>query len=232
VTISQRGGRWQASFLVRYPVAPTPKPVRHRGGLVAVDAGVKHLVTTSKPVSGLTDEHGHVANPAVLDGHLRRLRRLDRAIARAEKGSSNRAKLLARRARLHGRITKTRALHLHRVTNILAGGFDVVAVEDLNVAGMAHRKRRLGRRLADASLGELRRQLTYKTADRGHHLVRVGRFFPSSKTCSGCGAVKAKLPLSERTYRCDECGLVADRDMNAARTIARGNYSGPSSRGS
>src|SRR5947207_3067383 len=86
---------------------------------------------------------------------------------------------------------------------------------------MSRRGFRLGRRLADASLGELRRQLTYKTADRGHRLLAVGRFFPSSKTCSACGAAKATLPLDERTFRCEHCGHVADRDVNAARNIAR-----------
>ena len=220
VTIAKRGGRWQASFLVRYKTAPVPKPVKHRGGLIGVDAGVKHLVTTSKPVPGVTDADGHVSNPKALDANLRRLRHLDRAVARAKRGSKNHRRLLARRARLHGRIVKTRALHLHAVTTRLAGAFDVVAVEDLNVKGMANKKRRLGRRLADASLGELRRQLAYKTTDRSNHLVAVDRFYPSSKTCSACGKAKATLSLSERVFRCDNCGFTADRDVNAARTIA------------
>ncbi len=221
VTIAKRGGRWQVSFLVRYKQAPTPRPVRRRGGLVGVDAGLKHLVTTSVPVHGLTDAEGHVPNPKALETQLLRLRRLDRALARARRGSKNRRQLLARRARLHGQVAKTRALHLHLVTTLLAGAFDVVAVETLNVKGMANRKRRLGRKLADAALGELRRQLDYKTTDRGHTLLALDRFYPSSKTCSKCRYAKAKLPLSERVFRCDHCGFVADRDVNAARTIAR-----------
>ena len=128
---------------------------------------MKHLVTTSVPVPGLTDADGHVPNPKALESQLHRLRRLDRSVARARRGSKNHRRLLARRARLHGRIAKTRALHLHPVTTTLAGAFDVVAVETLNVKGMANQKRRLGRRLADAALGELRRQLDYKTADYG-----------------------------------------------------------------
>jgi putative transposase len=220
VTISRRGGRWQAAFELRYRQTPPRRPVRRRGGLIAVDAGVKHLVTTSEPVSGLTDDEGHVPNPKVLEGQLRRLRRLDRAVSRAQRGSKNHRKLARRRARLHGRVAKTRALHLHQVTTILAGAYDTVAVEDLNIKGMANCKRRLGRKFADACLGELRRQLTYKTADRGHRLVAIGRFYPSSKTCSACGKAKATLLLSERVFRCDQCGHVADRDVNAARTIA------------
>ncbi|MBK5221303.1 MAG: transposase [Acidimicrobiia bacterium] len=225
VTVARRGGRWQASLLVRYQLdaRPVPKPRKRHGGTVGVDGGVKHLATLSRPVAGLTDTTGHVINPKVLAGQLRRLRKLDRAVARCEKGSRNRRKLLDRRARLHGRITKTRALHLHHMSNALAGGFDVVAIEDLNLAGMGHRKRRLGRALADASLGELRRQLTYKTTDHDSALVVVGRFFPSSKTCSDCGLAKAKLALGDRTFICDDphCALVLDRDVNAARNIAR-----------
>ena len=220
-TISYRGGRWQVSFQVRHLTVPARRPVQHRGGLVGVDAGISHLATLSQPVPGLTDDEGHVANPKVLHGQLVRLAKLDRTLARKEKGSKNRARVISRRARLHGRITKTRALHLHRVTNALAGGFDIVAIEDLNVAGMANRKRHLGRALADSSLGELRRQLTYKTDDYDHTLVTVGRFYPSSKTCSSCGAVKAKLHLGTRVYDCTSCGIVLDRDVNAAHNIAR-----------
>lgn len=158
--------------------------------------------------------------PKALGSQLHRLRRLDRALARARRGSKNHSRLMARRARLHGQVAKTRALYLHPITTILAGAFDVVAVETLNVKGMANRKRHLGRRLTDAALGEVRRQLDYKTTDYGHTLVALDRFYPSSKTCSNCRHAKAKLSLSERVFRCDHCGYVADRDLNAARSIA------------
>ena len=90
--------------------------------------------------------------------------------------------------------------------------------EDLNVAGMT-RSRRLARAVADQGFGTARRMLGYKTARNGGTLLVADRFYPSSKSCSGCGAVKAKLSLSERIYRCDACGLVADRDVNAARNL-------------
>ncbi len=223
VTFSHRGGRWHVSFQVRHRAAhaPTPKPGRKLGDVVGVDMGIKHLATVSQPVPGVSDDDGHVANPKVLAEQLRRLRRLDRRIARSQTGSKNRARLLQRRARLHGQIANTRALHLHALANTLAGGFDIVGIEDLNVKGMSHKKRRLGRHLADASLAELRRLLTYKTADHGHRLVVVDRFYPSSKTCSTCGAVKAKLPLHARTFDCEHCDAHVDRDVNAAHNIAR-----------
>jgi putative transposase len=94
-----------------------------------------------------------------------------------------------------------------------------VVVEQLNIAGMLG-NHRLARRIADAGWGELGRQLAYRTVWAGGTLVQADSCYPSSKTCSGCGHVRAKLPLSERTYRCERCGLVLDRDQNAARNLA------------
>jgi putative transposase len=225
LTIKHEGGRWKAVFRLRLLDGSTRlrnpgAPVRQHGGAVGVDLGLTHLVTLDRPVAGLTDEHGHVPNPRVLERHLTRLRRLDRGIARCEKGSKNRAKLLRRRAKLHGKIVATRKLFLHELSRRLAGGFDLVCIEDLNVAGMARRKGlRNGRSVAEASMGELTRQLDYKTSDRAAHLVRVGRFYPSSQTCSRCGA-RTKLALWQRVYDCQHCDLVIDRDVNAARNIA------------
>ena len=188
--------------------------------------GLTHLATLDHPVPGLTDESGHIFNPRVLDSQLKRLAKLDRAGARTKQGSKNRAKLRRRRALLLGRIAKTRALYLHRLSNALVDRFDAVAIEDLNLAGMGNKKRRLGRSVADAALGELRRQLEYKCADRGTALAVVGRYYPSSKTCSQCAeggveTVRTKLPLSIRVFDCDTCKSSLDRDVNAARNIAR-----------
>jgi putative transposase len=91
-------------------------------------------------------------------------------------------------------------------------------VEDLNVAGMT-RNRKLARAVGDQGFGTLRRMLSYKTTWRGGTLVTADRFHPSTKKCPGCGAVKARLPLAERTYACGCCGLVLDRDVNAARNL-------------
>ena len=222
VTISYRGGRWQAAFSVRYLSAPPARAMSEttRTKLVGIDAGLRHLATLSSPIRGLSDRDGHVENPLVLGNQLRRLRKLDGAISRTERGSKNRARLIKRRARLYGMITKTRALELHRITNELVRSFGVIGIEDLNVAGMCARKGRLGRPVADAGLGELRRQLAYKTSDRATTLVVVDRFYPSSKTCSLCGSVKAKLDRSTRVFDCTDCGVVIDRDVNAARNIA------------
>ena len=118
-----------------------------------------------------------------------------------------------------GRVADQRKDGLHKLTTRLAAEFGTVVVEDLNVAGMVS-NRRLARHVADASFGEFRRQVEYKAAWHGGRVIVADRWFASSKTCSGCGAVKAKLPLSERAYVCTSCGMVADRDVNAARNLA------------
>ena len=136
VTISFTGGRWQAAFSVRQIVVAAPSALRLRRSIVGVDLGVKHLATLTMPVKGLSDEHGHVENPRHLEAELERLVNLDRQLARCVKGSKNRAKLRKRRQRLYGRIKRTRGLYLHRLTTTLAGSFETVVLEDLNVAGM------------------------------------------------------------------------------------------------
>jgi len=108
---------------------------------------------------------------------------------------------------------------LHKLTTSLAREFGTVVIEDLYVAGML-KNHRLARHISDASFGEFRRQLEYKTAWNGGRTVVVDRWFCSSKTCSGCGAVKAKLARSERSYVCMACGMVLDRDLNAAKNLA------------
>jgi putative transposase len=225
VTISFTGGRWQASFSVRQLVAVAPSTVRLPAPSVGVDLGVRHLATLSVPVAGLSDGTGHVANPRHLDAELERLANLNRQLSRCVKGSKNRAKLVRRRQRLYGRITRTRDLHLHRLTTTLSGSFETVVLEDLSVAGMVRSKnspsKGLSRSVLDAGFGELRRQLTYKALDRNHRVVVVDRFFPSSKMCSHCGETKAKLALSDRVFECSTCGVTLDRDVNAARNIHR-----------
>ena len=108
---------------------------------------------------------------------------------------------------------------LHKLTSALANEFGTIVVEDLNVTGMLS-NRRLAQPIADAGFAEFRRQLAYKTRWRGSRLIVADRWYPSSKTCSECGVVKAKLLLHIRVFRCDSCGLEIDRDLNASRNLA------------
>ena len=127
--------------------------------------------------------------------------------------------------RTHGRVANLRAHRLHKLTTRLSQTHQVIGAETLAVKNMmaagGARKRGLNRSLADAGLGELFRQLDYKSGWYGARVIKADRWFPSSKLCSGCGVVKAELHLAQRTYACDSCGLVVDRDLNAAVNLAR-----------
>ena len=140
------------------------------------------------------------------------------AHSRKAQGSANRRKHAAQIARIHARVANVRADALHKATTGLARRYETVVAEDLNVTGMT-RNRRLARAISDQGFGQARRMLGYKTAWNGGTLILADRWYPSSKTCSGCGAAKTKLALSERTYHCDHCGLHLNRDVNAARNL-------------
>ena len=107
---------------------------------------------------------------------------------------------------------------IHKATTEIVKHNMVVAIEDLNVKGMMS-NHKLASAISDCGFGMIRRFLEYKSAKYGTLLLKVGRFFPSSKKCSGCGHTKEKLSLSEREFICEECGLVIDRDTNAAINI-------------
>jgi putative transposase len=215
--VSYRRGRWLVSFSVEV-TRQDPLPARP-DAVVGVDLGVKSLAVLS------TGEV--VPNPRHLEAAQRELRRLQRQAAR-RRGPDKRTRAVpsarwrktqARINRLHAAVANARQDGLHKLSARLAGTYGTVVVEDLNVAGMVKNKR-LARHVAGVGMAEFRRQVTYKAAWRGGRVAVADRWFPSSKTCSGCGAVKAKLRLSERSYSCGQCGLVLDRDLNAARNLA------------
>jgi putative transposase len=223
VTLSERAGRWYAAFIVETERATTRLPA---SGPVGVDLGVKHLAVLS------TGEQ--VANPKHLSKWQRRQARLQAELSRRNGPATGKAPSKRwtgtknKLAKTHAKVAFARADCLHKLTTRLAKTHSAVVVEDLNVKGMAaagHRKGRtakagLNRAILDAGLGEMRRQLAYKTRWYGSSLVVADRWYPSSKTCSRCGTAKTKLPLSERTFRCESCGLVIDRDLNAAHNLA------------
>ena len=206
VNVSCRAGRWYASLTVEREQPSSPAHTRKRGA-VGVDLGVKHLATLSDGTV--------IPNPRALDTRLKALRKAQQALSRKTKGSARREKAKERVARLYARVTDVRMDAINKATTMIAQTYSTVCIEDLNVTGMV-KNHHLARSLSDASLGEFRRQLEYKTMRTGTALRVVGRWYPSSKTCSNCGTVKAKLSLNERVYQCDVCGLSIDRDLNAA----------------
>jgi putative transposase len=209
-TISRQADRWFVSFTVEVQrQIPTGNG---KAGVVGVDVGVRHLAVLSTGVV--------VPNPHAVQRSLHKMRRLNRELHRRKLGSHRRGQTRRRLARVHARAANLRRDALHKLTTTLATEYSTVVVEQLNLAGLV-RNRRMARALADAGLAGLRRQLTYKTSWYGSRLVVADRFYPSSKTCSACGWAKAKLTLAERIFNCEGCGLRLDRDMNAARNLAK-----------
>jgi putative transposase len=189
-----------------------------------LDLGVKSLAVVA-------DSEGHVLHVVkgvnALQHAQERLRRANQTYSRTKRGSNGRAQAAKRLGRIHARVAHLRSNLAHQLSHELATTLTRLTVEDLNVAGMVQ-LRSLARHIADAALGDLGRLLEYKAKWYGLELVEADRWFPSSKTCSGCGASKDDLTLADRTYRC-ACGLVIDRDVNAAINLARWTPAAPAS---
>jgi putative transposase len=204
-TVSRRADRWHVSITVDATEASLP-PADNQG-VVGIDLGVSALATLS------TGEQW--PGPKALRALLDRLRRLSRSLSRKVKGSRNRGRTKRRLGRLHARIANMRCDGLHKLTTHVTRRFHTIGIEDLNVKGMLA-NRCLARAIADMGFHELRRQLGYKAAWRGGHVVVVDRWYPSSKTCSCCGHRLEELALGTRGWTCPGCGALHDRDINAA----------------
>ena len=213
VVVSNDGIRWYAAIGVDTKTAPPPK---RQGDAVGIDMGVRTLASLS---DGTTFE-----NPRVLTSALSALRRVDKAIARSRnthghnRRSVRRQRMYERRRRLHARVTHLRHDFQHKATTAIAKRYARIGVETLNISGMM-RNHRLSRAVADAGMGSFISMLEYKSELHGAEIAKIDRWYASSKVCSGCGNRKAELSLSMREYRCHMCGLVMDRDENAARNI-------------
>ena len=147
-----------------------------------------------------------------------RLKRLKRRLSRKEKGSRNRNKARIKLAKLNKRINDKKTNYLHEVSNALINENQVICMEDLNVKWMV-KNHNLAESISEMNFGEFKRMLEYKAKLYGRVIVKVDRFYPSSKTCNHCGYIKKDLKLSDRTWICPYCGEVIDRDYNAACNI-------------
>lgn len=209
VTISREADRWFAAIMVD---TQDIQPVTQPQDVVGIDLGVTVLATPSRGEA--------IAGPKAHTALLKRLRRTSRALSRKQRGSRRAAKAKLRLARLHARITNIRKDATHKATTQLVKTYRRIGIENLNVSGMTQ-NRHLARSVMDGGFGEFRRQLEYKARFYGAVVVLADRWFPSSKTCSCCGSVKAELALSQRVFRCLECSFESDRDKNAALNLER-----------
>ncbi len=205
-TVSKHAGRWLVSLQVDQGI----EVAENHGPVVGVDLGIHQLIAVSDGTV--------IENPRALKGHQRKLSRLQRPAARKRPNSQNWAKLNQKIARCHYRITNIRRDTIHKATTWLARAKSAIGVEALRIEGMMGNHHLAGS-IADAGWGTAIRQLEYKTAWYGSRLVKAKSDFPSTRRCSRCGWVNPELPLSQRVFRCEHCGLTTNRDLNAARNI-------------
>lgn len=224
VCISQSGGKFYASFSLEiteeeyvrtHPQALIDKQERK----VGIDMGVHNAIILSDGIK--------IDDPKPLKQNLRIQRRLSRQLSKRQhaktkqerlegvKKSNNYKKLSRRLGNLDRHIANIRRDFTQKLTTVITTHYAEIAIEDLNVKGM-QKSHRLARSVSDVAMGEMRRQIEYKAAFNGVSITKADRFYPSSKTCSCCGAIKQDLTLKERIYICPACGAVIDRDYNAS----------------
>jgi putative transposase len=225
-TLTQRAGRWTVSLTgvaAEFHQFERSRTDRHAVP-VGVDRGIISLCV-SADANGVPFESFEGVK-TLKQAHAT-LKAANRALARTTPGSQGSQRARSRLAKVHRKVANTRRHLVHQASRALIDRAQVLVIEDLNLAGMV-RNRHLARSISDAAMGELSRQLIYKARWHGVEVRVADRFFPSSKTCSGCGEVKTNLDLSTRTYSCEVCGLVIDRDLNAAINLARWQPKEPS----
>ena len=207
VTVSKdAAGRYFVSLLCDDTVSPKPEVT----GKVGIDLGLTHFAILS------TGEK--IAAPNTFRKYEAKLAKMQRRLAKKQKGSKNRAKARLKVARLHAKIADARRDFLHKLSTRLINENQVIAIESLSVSNM-QKNRCLSKSISDASWSEFVRQLEYKARWYGRELIGIDRWYPSSKRCSDCGYTMPKMPLSVREWVCPECGSIHDRDINAARNV-------------
>jgi putative transposase len=218
-TLSQRAGRWTVSLTG--VAAELHQAERSRSTRRLVPVGVDRGITSLAVAADANGVPFEIFEGVkILREAQRTLKAANQALARTTPGSKGRQRARARLAKTHRKVANVRRHLVHQVSKTLVTRYQVLVIEDLNVAGMV-RNRRLAKSISDAAMGELSRQILYKAKWHGVEVRVAYRFYPSSKTCSGCGEVKSILNLSERTYSCKVCDLLIDRDLNAAINLAR-----------
>jgi putative transposase len=207
VTVSKdTASRYHVSMLCDDAVAAKPDAQSK----VGIDLGLTHFAILS------TGEK--IAAPNVFRKNEAKLAKLQRRLAKKQKGSANRRKAKLKVARMHAKTADSRRDFLHKLSTRLINENQVIAIESLSVKNM-QKNRRLAKSIGDAGWSEFTRQLEYKAQWYGRTLIGIDKWYPSSKRCSDCGHTVAKMPLNSRAWTCPECGSIHDRDINAARNV-------------
>lgn len=206
-TVSQIADKWFISFGIKPSMSYLP--CKNQAS-VGIDLGVKTLLSLSNGT--------FIESPKPLNRYLRKLKRLSRKLSKKVIKSNNFKKYSIKIARVHKKIADIRRNSLHKITTFLTDNFKYISIEDLNVKGMMANSK-LSKAISDLGFYEFKRQLQYKSENKGNILLINDRWFASSKTCSNCGSYKADLTLKNRVYKCRECNLEIDRDLNASMNL-------------
>jgi putative transposase len=209
-TITKEADRWYCSLSVEVE-RTVEKPTSDE--IIGIDLGLTDFAVITNG-----EEFDYKQAPKPHTKRLKKNKRLHRQLSKKQKGSRNRKKAQLRLSRNYRDMRNERKDALNKLTSELAKIKSVIIIEDLNVKGMMG-NHKLARSIGDVSWGEFIRQLEYKTQWYGSKLVKINRFFPSSKMCSKCGYINKDLDLSERVWICPVCGAVLNRDENAAMNI-------------
>jgi putative transposase len=201
-------GKYYVSIFTEQEVEELPKTNKQ----VGIDLGLKDFVITS--------DNKKFKNNRYTKKYARKLKKAQQHLARKQKGSNGFEKQKLKVAKIHEKIANCRLDTLHKVSKKLVETYDLISVEDLNVKGMI-KNHKLSKHIADASWGNFITLLQYKCDWYGKELVKVNRFYPSSKTCGDCGWINQELKLSDREWTCKSCGVVHDRDVNASKNILK-----------
>lgn len=198
-------GKWYVSFNLEVSIEPLPESQNQIG----IDLGVSTFATTS---------NGDKIKSPDLKNEYQKLKRLQKRLSKKQKGSNNRNKARLRVARQHERIANIRRNFHHQVARKLVNENQVIVLEDLKVSNMV-KNRKLSRAISEQGWYQFRSFLEYKCNWYGRELIIISQWYPSSKTCSSCGSIQTKMPLSVREWTCPDCGTHHDRDINAAKNI-------------
>ena len=201
-------GKYYVSIFTEQEVEDLPKTNKQ----VGIDLGLKDFVITS--------DNKKFKNNRYTKKYARKLKKAQQHLSRKQKGSNGFEKQKLKVAKIHEKIASCRLDTLHKVSIELVKNYDLISVEDLNVKGMI-KNHKLSKHIADASWGNFVSLLQYKCDWYGKELVKVNRFYPSSKTCGECGWINQELKLSDREWTCNSCDVIHDRDVNASRNILK-----------
>lgn len=201
-------GKYYVSIFTEQVIEDLPKTDKQ----VGIDLGLKDFVITS--------DNKRFKNNRYTKKYAKKLKKAQQYLSRKQKGSNGFEKQKLKVAKIHEKIASCRLDTLHKVSKQLVSEFDVIVCEDLNVKGMI-KNHKLSKHIADASWGNFVTLLQYKCDWYGKELVKVNRFYPSSKSCGDCGWINQSLKLSDREWTCISCGVMHDRDVNASKNILK-----------